>query len=326
MNRIPFLLACALGLILSVQGLVWAAPSPSVDDFAQCANGTGTSTSCPDGWIGGALNSNNSHYVEDDVIPQRTVVDLPAGGATIERTVTFEYTARKGSATAHAYDSLATWNLTQTTAQRCDGLAASQCVGGSANTFPIPDDPTVVCPETSATTPHMIASGSGRVMTMYGGTITGVSVPSHSNANPAGCGGDDDASVTVTFSVPSLPAKVMLLVDPRHSVGSRLTNSGETGVITGRGQDNPRMELLDPTVEVSHGEEVVTSGYDKGIYPPGIPIGRIDKAQEARDGLTQSATVEPFVAFSRLDFVRVLLDSGPLRDLKESPSSRGSGG
>jgi rod shape-determining protein MreC len=121
-------------------------------------------------------------------------------------------------------------------------------------------------------------------------------------------------------------AKVMLLVDPRHSVGSRLTNSGETGVITGRGQDNPRMELLDPTVEVSHGEEVVTSGYDKGIYPPGIPIGRIDKAQEARDGLTQSATVEPFVAFSRLDFVRVLLDSGPLRDLKESPSSRGSGG
>ena len=124
-------------------------------------------------------------------------------------------------------------------------------------------------------------------------------------------------------------AKVMLLVDPRHSVGSRLTNSGETGVITGRGQDDPRMELLDPTVEVSHGEEVVTSGYDKGIYPPGIPIGRVDKAQEARDGLTQSATIEPFVAFSRLDFVRVLLDSGPLRDLKESPSStsgKGSGG
>jgi rod shape-determining protein MreC len=121
-------------------------------------------------------------------------------------------------------------------------------------------------------------------------------------------------------------AKVMLIVDPRHSVGSRLTGSGETGVISGRGQDNPRMELLDPTVEVAHGEEVVTSGYDKGIYPPGIPIGRVDKAQEARDGLTQSATVEPFVAFSRLDFVRVLLDSGPARDLKEPASGKGTGG
>jgi rod shape-determining protein MreC len=89
-------------------------------------------------------------------------------------------------------------------------------------------------------------------------------------------------------------------------------------VITGRGQDTPRLELVDPTVEVSHGEEVVTSGYDKGIYPPGIPIGRVDKAQEARDGLTQSATIEPFVAFSRLDFVRVLLDSGPLRGLDDA--------
>jgi rod shape-determining protein MreC len=118
-------------------------------------------------------------------------------------------------------------------------------------------------------------------------------------------------------------AKVMLVIDPRHSVGARLTGSGEVGVVTGRGPDNPRFELIDPTVEVAHGEEVVTSGYDKGIYPPGIPIGRIDKAQEARDGLTQSATIEPFVDFSRLDFVRVLLDTGPIRDTGET---RGVGG
>jgi rod shape-determining protein MreC len=112
-------------------------------------------------------------------------------------------------------------------------------------------------------------------------------------------------------------AKVRLLIDPRHSVGARLTNSGEVGVVTGRGQDEPRLELIDPTVEVAHGEEVVTSGFDKGIYPLGIPIGRIGKAQEARDGLTQSATVQPFVDFTRLDFVRVLLDTGPAKDIAD---------
>jgi rod shape-determining protein MreC len=112
-------------------------------------------------------------------------------------------------------------------------------------------------------------------------------------------------------------AKVRLVVDPRHSVGARLTNSGEVGVVTGRGQDEPRLELIDPTVEVAHGEEVVTSGFDKGVYPLGIPIGRIGKAQEARDGLTQSATVQPFVDFTRLDFVRVLLDTGPAKDIAD---------
>lgn len=121
-------------------------------------------------------------------------------------------------------------------------------------------------------------------------------------------------------------SKVMLVIDPRHSVGARLTRSGEVGVITGRGQDNPRFELIDPTVEVAHGEEVVTSGYDKGIYPPGIPIGRVDKAQEARDGLTQSAMIVPFVDSSRLDFVRVLLDTGPIKSITQSSASRGQQG
>jgi rod shape-determining protein MreC len=112
-------------------------------------------------------------------------------------------------------------------------------------------------------------------------------------------------------------SKVMLMIDPRHSVGARLTRSSEAGVITGRGRDNPRFELIDPTIEVAHGEEVVTSGLDKGIYPPGIPIGRIDKAQQARDGLTQSATLVTFVDFTRLDFIRVLLDTGPVADIPD---------
>lgn len=105
-------------------------------------------------------------------------------------------------------------------------------------------------------------------------------------------------------------AKILLLIDPRHSVGARLTGSREVGVLHGRGRDDPRFDLIDPTIEVKHGEEVVTSGFDGGIYPAGIPIGRVEKAQQARDGLTQSATVKPFTDFTRLQFVRVLLDTG----------------
>jgi len=105
-------------------------------------------------------------------------------------------------------------------------------------------------------------------------------------------------------------SKVRLLVDPRHSVGARLTGSGETGVITGSSEDDLVFEHIDPATEISDGETVVTSGYDKGVFPPGIPIGRVTKTQKSRDGLTKTAFVRPFVDFSRLDTVLILLDSG----------------
>ena len=68
---------------------------------------------CPDGWINGILQASNSHYSEDQVTPQRAEVNVPAGAAA-SHTMTFTYQARKGSAQTHAYDSLATWNWTQT--------------------------------------------------------------------------------------------------------------------------------------------------------------------------------------------------------------------
>lgn len=110
-------------------------------------------------------------------------------------------------------------------------------------------------------------------------------------------------------------SKVLLIIDPEHSVGARLTGSGETGVVTGRSRDDLRFELIDPETAVEVGETVVTSGYDFGIYPPGIPIGRVTRVQVAADGLTKTAFVNAFVDFSRLDLIKILLESGP----KEQP-------
>ena len=106
-------------------------------------------------------------------------------------------------------------------------------------------------------------------------------------------------------------SKVLLLVDPQHAVGARLTGSGETGVLQGRGQEDLRLDFIDADTKITIGETVVTSGYDKGIYPMGIPLGRVTRVQKARDGLSQSAYVRPFVDFSKLDAVLVLLESGP---------------
>ncbi|MEX2587335.1 MAG: rod shape-determining protein MreC [Actinomycetota bacterium] len=109
-------------------------------------------------------------------------------------------------------------------------------------------------------------------------------------------------------------SKVLLAIDPQHAVGARLTSSSETGVMSGRGLSDLSFEFIDPEVEIADGETVVTSGYDKGVYPPGIPIGRVNDVREAPDALSQTALVTPVVDFSKLDTVLVLLDSGPIEE------------
>lgn len=107
-------------------------------------------------------------------------------------------------------------------------------------------------------------------------------------------------------------SKVLLAIDTDHGVGARLTGSGETGVLTGKGNSDLRFTLIDPLVEVAKGETVVTSGFDRGIYPAGIPIGRVTSSSVSPSGLEKTAFVTPFVSFGRLDTVLVLLDSGPV--------------
>lgn len=116
----------------------------------------------------------------------------------------------------------------------------------------------------------------------------------------------------VTAVSPST-SKVLLAIDPQHHVGARLTSSGDTGVVNGQGQADLSFDLIGVTTTVVPGETVVTSGYDGGIYPPGIPIGRVRTSRLPAGGLNQSATVQPFVDFNKLQLVLILLDTRPAK-------------
>jgi hypothetical protein len=191
-------------------------------DYAQCANGApGTvSLACPEGWINGILQASNSHYTEDQVTPQRATVNVPVIGSS--HTLTFTWQARKGSAATHAYDTLATWNWTQSAALRCQGLAAADCAPEPATTFPIPADPQVLepfsAPSTGVTSTHSLA---GQVFTMYGGTITQTSSITHDCVANNACNNpsvDDYATITITYTATA--NKVQLLFGGHLSVGS----------------------------------------------------------------------------------------------------------
>lgn len=102
---------------------------------------------------------------------------------------------------------------------------------------------------------------------------------------------------------------VSLIIDRRSAVAGRLTSTGETGVLEGSGGGMLRFELLDPTATVKVGDRVVTSGYDRGLYPAGLPVGTVVEAPPARTNLSRVVTVRPFVDFSSLDFVFPVLSS-----------------
>ena len=102
---------------------------------------------------------------------------------------------------------------------------------------------------------------------------------------------------------------VKLITDPDFAIGVRLTASQEIGVARGTGDGNPlRVESgINPLAEVPVGDAVMTSGLDRAIFPPQIPVGTVTSAELSADQLSKIVTIEPLADLSRLAYVTVLL-------------------
>jgi len=106
-------------------------------------------------------------------------------------------------------------------------------------------------------------------------------------------------------------ADVLLITDPRSGVGAMLQDSRTPGVVRGTlNRSHPLgMFYLTREAEAERGQLVVTSGL--GIYPKGIPVGRVVAVQKDAAGLTLTADIEPLVDFTHLEEVLIILNSLP---------------
>lgn len=107
-------------------------------------------------------------------------------------------------------------------------------------------------------------------------------------------------------------ATVQLILDPDAAVAGRLGVSGTTGIVTGGGDEELRMGLVDTTSTVTAQDAVVTAGYEipgagTGAFPPGILIGQVSRVLPDAGALETFITVRPAVDFSTLDLVLVIL-------------------
>jgi rod shape-determining protein MreC len=122
---------------------------------------------------------------------------------------------------------------------------------------------------------------------------------------------DPEGLVGKIIQVDRNQATVLLLIDPDAAAGAKVEGEGDTGVVRGNGgSEFLSLHLVESDANVAVGDDVFTSGYNGGVFPPGIPIGFIAEIGGQDAALERQIRVNPAVDFTALDFVTVLLETG----------------
>jgi len=116
-------------------------------------------------------------------------------------------------------------------------------------------------------------------------------------------------------------ATVLLIVDSDSVVGGRLGSTLKIGFIKGRGAVGGKarldLDLVDDAATPARKDVVVSWGSGTGgPYVAGIPIGRIESVYSTPQQLSKQAVIDPFVDFSALDLVGVVVPRGTHGDRK----------
>lgn len=109
-------------------------------------------------------------------------------------------------------------------------------------------------------------------------------------------------------------SRAQLLVDASAAAGARIARTGELGVVRGDGRGAMRLNNIPTTSSVRPGDVIESAGID-GIYPRGVPIGRVTKV--ARGSIFLEIRLAPTAPFSQLTNVLVLRPSPAVTDTAE---------
>ncbi|KQY63675.1 MULTISPECIES: rod shape-determining protein MreC [unclassified Nocardioides] len=162
---------------------------------------------------------------------------------------------------------------------------------------------------------HVIAVGSGQsfshTVTIDAGTDSGL----HADMTVL----SNDGLVGRVIRVTRTTATVLLIVDADSVVGGRLASSMEIGFLGGRGIIDSTgrldLDLMDDSVVANAGDVVTTWGSKDGTpYVAGVPIGRVVSVINSPRETSRRAVIEPFVDFTALDLVGVVVPTGSSSD------------
>jgi rod shape-determining protein MreC len=108
-------------------------------------------------------------------------------------------------------------------------------------------------------------------------------------------------------------ATVLLVIDQESVVGARLGSNAEVGFLQGRGDMDGDgrldLDLVDNSETPGRHDVVVTFGSRNGTpYVEGVPIGTVEAVFSSPREQAKHAVIKPFVDFSSLDLVGVVVN------------------
>jgi rod shape-determining protein MreC len=107
---------------------------------------------------------------------------------------------------------------------------------------------------------------------------------------------------------------VVLASDASSFIGVQIAGSGQIGEVTGTGKSMSssgllRLTLFDANGGLQPGQEVVTyASVNDRPEVPGVPVGTVVSVRSSTGGLTQTALVQPFVTFTALGVVGIVVE------------------
>ncbi len=110
-------------------------------------------------------------------------------------------------------------------------------------------------------------------------------------------------------------SKVLLANAPSSAIDAMIQKNRTRGILKGAGERGFVLEYVLKNADVEEGDYIVTAGIG-GVFPAGIPLGRVSKIYQKKRGMFQEIEVQPNVDFQKLEFVfidptdrRKILDS-----------------
>lgn len=98
---------------------------------------------------------------------------------------------------------------------------------------------------------------------------------------------------------------VRLLRDEKSSISAMIQNSRAQGVVQGSIDANIRLQFINTNLEAHTGDIVVTSGLG-GIFPKGLPIGKITSVNKAPGSMYYDIRISAFSETENLEEVLVI--------------------
>jgi rod shape-determining protein MreC len=126
-------------------------------------------------------------------------------------------------------------------------------------------------------------------------------------------------------TITSTTADVLALSDRNSSIAVRIERSRARANVRGTGSpDSCRLEYALRSDDMNDGDLLVTSGTD-GVFPRGLPVGRIVGLKKNGQGLYQNALVKPAVDVTKLEEVLVLLEVEHTEEAPRTAAAPSSG-